>query len=75
MQRLRELLGEATLAAYAEMPEVASDVALLRYLRGRDHDVDDAARVFFSLADVGFSDQRTCIMFIVGARVPLGGKS
>ena len=46
LQRLRELLGEATLAAYAEMPEVASDVALLRYLRGRDHDVDDAARVF-----------------------------
>ena len=33
LQRLRELLGEATLAAYAEMPEVASDVALLRYLQ------------------------------------------
>ena len=46
LRAMREDIGAEALAPYADMPEVASDIALLRYLRGRDHDVSDAARVF-----------------------------
>ena len=48
MDEMRRLIGDDLLAPYSEMEEVSGDISLLRYLRGRDHDVEDAARVFRS---------------------------
>ena len=47
--KMREQLGGNNgdlLSPYIEYDEIISDWAFLRYLRGRDHDVEDSVRVF-----------------------------
>lgn len=46
IDEMRTLIGDHVLAPYKDKEEVSGDISLLRYLRGRNHDVEDAARVF-----------------------------
>jgi hypothetical protein len=66
IHELRGLIGDALLEPpHRDFPEVVGDIALLRYLRGRDHDVVDAARVFRAHLDLrkqhGLDEMRTRI--------------